>query len=281
MNLYGKNLRLKIVEVKNDELYVDTVSDGILKTKNNDLIIKYKSGDFAEFFLLPVGNQKPLLMMGKALVQVNEFARLRVLDVCPEFAKVDIGLDQPIICEKDDQIVRLEKNKYYNFYVFIDNQSKCLKASMYIDKFIEEKPTGISENDDVEILILSKTNLGYKAIINHKYLGMLYENEVFSELYPGTKTKAIIKKIREDNKIDLRLFRNDGNDIEAFENKIVEYLKKRGGSMQITDNSDPEIIYATFGFSKKNFKKAIGSLYRKNLIDLQTHNIILKQYKNT
>jgi len=106
---------------------------------------------------------------------------------------------------------------------------------------------------------------------------MLYENEVFSELYPGTKTKAIIKKIREDNKIDLRLFRNDGNDIESFENKILEYLKKRGGSMQITDNSDPEIIYATFGFSKKNFKKAIGSLYRKNLIDLQTHNIFLKQ----
>ncbi len=277
MNLYGKNLRLKIVEVKNDELYVDTISEGILKTKNNDLIIKYKSGDFAEFFLLPDGNQKPILMIGKALVQVNEFARLRVLDVRPEFAKVDIGLDQPIICEKDDQNVRLEKNKYYNFFVFYDSQSNRLKASMHIEKYIEDEPTGISENDDVEIFILAKTNLGYKAIINHKYLGMLYENEVFSELYPGTKTKAIIKKIREDNKIDLRLFRNDGNDIEVFENKILEYLKKRGGSMPITDNSDPEIIYATFGFSKKNFKKAIGSLYRKNLIDLQTNNIILKQ----
>ena len=277
MNLYGKNLRLKIVDVKNDELYVDTISEGILKTKNNDLIIKYKSGDFAEFFLLPDGKQKPILMMGKALVQVNEFARLKVLDVRPKIAKVDIGLDQPIICEKDDQNVRLEKNKYYNFYIFYDSQSNRLKASMHIEKYIEVEPTGISENDDVEIFILAKTNLGYKAIVNHKYLGMLYENEVFSELYPGAKTKAIIKKIREDNKIDLRLFRNDGNDIEAFENKILNYLKKRGGSMSITDNSDPEIIYATFGFSKKNFKKAIGSLYRKNLIDLQTHNVILKQ----
>lgn len=277
MNLYGKNLRLKIVDVKNDELYVDTISEGILKTKNNDLIIKYKSGDFAEFFLLPDGKQKPILMMGKALVQVNEFARLKVLDVRPEIAKVDIGLDQPIICEKDDQNVRLEKNKYYNFYIFYDSQNNRLKASMHIEKYIEVEPTGISENDDVEIFILAKTNLGYKAIVNHKYLGMLYENEVFSELYSGAKTKAIIKKIREDNKIDLRLFRNDGNDIEAFENKILNYLKKRGGSMSITDNSDPEIIYATFGFSKKNFKKAIGSLYRKNLIDLQTHNVILKQ----
>lgn len=277
MKLIGKNVKLKIVDVKNKILFVDTIEYGILKTTNNDLIINYKPGDIADFFMLPDGNNIPILLSGKSNAQVDEFARLRVSKITDAGAFIDIGLDADIFCPKSEQLFELEKNKYYNFYIYLNSNKNKIEASTDINKFISNDISNLKENQEVEIFILNKTNLGYNVIINNKSYGLLYNNEIFGEIKSGIKTKAVIKKIRDDKKIDLRLFKNDSKDILSFEEKILDYLKKCNGSMDITDDSEPEVIYQTFGISKKNFKKAIGGLYRKGLIELQTHKIILKK----
>ena len=127
----------------------------------------------------------------------------------------------------------------------------------------------ITEGQQVNIFVLNQSILGFNAIVENKYLGLLYKNEIFTDLQPGQKLPAIVKKIRDDNKIDLRLFKNDFQDITTFEQMIMDYLEAHNGSMHINDESEPEVIYKTFGISKKNFKKALGGLYKLGKIDLK------------
>lgn len=269
MNILGKNVKLKIAEVKADIIIFETENFGEIQAENNDLIIKYKKDQEVEVFIYPENENTVKAFIGSAYAQVNEFARLKVVAITQHGVFMDFGLEKDIFCPFAEQKTKMEINKYYTVFIYLDKKTNRLVASAKIEKFISEQVPDLAENDEVSIIIINKSPLGYNAIVENKYQGLLYSNEVFGELKQGETTKAIIKKIREDNKIDLRLFKNDASDISKFEQQIIEYLKKHDGKMNINDKSEPEEIYRTFGISKKNFKKALGALYRKNIIDLK------------
>lgn len=265
----GKNCKLTITEVNGDQLIVDAGELGLIPLINNDLVLKYKVGETIDVFLFPEGENSTKGFIGRAFVQQGEFARLRVADNASFGSFMDIGLEKDLLCPISEQKTKMEINHYYLVYVYVDLQTNRLAASAKLDKYISKDIPELVEGDDVEIIVLNKTPLGYNAIVSHKYNGLLYDNEIFTELKTGQKLTAIVKKIREDNKIDLRLFRNDNKDINNFEKMILDYLKAHDGKMHINDESEPEEIYEAFGISKKNFKKALGALYRKELIDLK------------
>ncbi|HOE38043.1 MAG TPA: S1-like domain-containing RNA-binding protein [Bacteroidales bacterium] len=269
MNILGKNTELTITEVKGDEIIFKTENLGQISAQNNDLIIKYKVGQKVDVFIYPESENTIKAFIGKAYAQVNEFAKLKVVALTKYGAFLDFGLEKDILCPFSEQKTKMEMNKYYIVFIYLDEKTNKLAASAKLEKFISNEDLELKENDEVDIMILNKSQLGYNAIVENKHMGLLYNNEVFSELKPGETTTAIVKKIREDNKIDLRLFKNDASDISKFEQQIIEYLKKHNGKMYINDESDPEDIYKTFGISKKNFKKALGALYRKEIIDLK------------
>ena len=269
MDILGKNVKLKIAEVKADIIIFETEDFGEIQAENNDLIIKYKKDQEVEVFIYPENENTVKAFIGSAYAQVNEFARLKVVAITQHGVFMDFGLEKDIFCPFAEQKTKMEINKYYTVFIYFDNIKNWLVASANIEKFLSEQVPDLAENDEVSIIIINKSPLGYNAIVENKYQGLLYSNEVFGELKQGETTKAIIKKIREDNKIDLRLFKNDASDISKFEQQIIEYLKKHDGKMNINDKSEPEEIYRTFGISKKNFKKALGALYRKNIIDLK------------
>ncbi|MCK9255023.1 MAG: GntR family transcriptional regulator [Bacteroidales bacterium] len=269
MDILGKNVKLKIAEVKADIIIFETEDFGEIQAENNDLIIKYKKDQEVEVFIYPENENTVKAFIGSAYAQVNEFARLKVVAITQHGVFMDFGLEKDIFCPFAEQKTKMEINKYYTVFIYLDKKTNRLVASAKIEKFISEQVPDLAENDEVSIIIINKSPLGYNAIVENKYQGLLYSNEVFGELKQGETTKAIIKKIREDNKIDLRLFKNDASDISKFEQQIIEYLKKHDGKMNINDKSEPEEIYRTFGISKKNFKKALGALYRKNIIDLK------------
>jgi uncharacterized protein len=120
--------------------------------------------------------------------------------------------------------------------------------------------------DEVDIMIISESELGYKAVINNRHEGILYKNEVFSQLKKGQKLKVYIRKVREDGKIDLRIQRDGYEKVSDLTLAILEILRKHDGFIDITDKSPAEEIYRTFGMSKKTFKKAVGALYKSKLI---------------
>lgn len=265
----GKSQSLKVTKVNGDIITFDAGEFGEIEVINNDLILKFKEGQSADVFLLPDTNGTVKGFLGKALVNAGEFARLKVVSNTQFGTFFDMGLEKDLFCPFAEQKTEMEINFYYTVYVYIDSESNRLVASTKIDKFISDEKPELLESQSVEIFVLNKSQLGYNAVVANKYHGLLYDNEVFSELKPGHKVNAIIKKIREDNKIDLRLYKNDHSDIEEFENMILEYMKAHDGQMHLNDESEPEEIYKVFGISKKNFKKALGGLYRKGTIDLK------------
>ena len=132
-----------------------------------------------------------------------------------------------------------------------------------------------AEGEEVDLLICDKTDLGYKAVVNNSHWGMVYKNEVFQKLHIGQQLKGYIKKIREDLKIDLSLQQSGYQKIDDISRSILKTIKDHGGRIAVTDKSPPEDIYSLFGVSKKTFKKAIGALYKKRLITIDTNGIKL------
>ena len=159
--------------------------------------------------------------------------------------------------------------------MYLDNETERIVASSKINRFLDNLPPKFEENQEVDLFIISKTDIGYKAIINNFHTGILYHNEVFRTINQGQRLKGYIKKVREDEKIDLCLEKPGFEKQDAMSETILTYLKNNDGFMELTDKSAPEKIYAIFETSKKNFKKAIGSLYKKKLVSIEENGIRL------
>ena len=154
-----------------------------------------------------------------------------------------------------------------------DKQTNRITASSKLDKFLGLQPPCYDEGQEVDLLICEKTDLGYKVVINNTHLGMIYQNEIFQKLYIGQSLKGYVKLIREDLKIDISLQPSGYQRVDAVSRDILKKIKDLGGGIAVTDKSPPEEIYALFGVSKKTFKKAIGTLYKKRLITIDVNGI--------
>lgn len=141
----------------------------------------------------------------------------------------------------------------------------------------EKNKVGLHEGQKVTLLISHRTEMGFVAVINGSHKGILYENEVFQPLKTGQEIDGYIKKVRDDEKIDLCLQKPGYKAIDALCRKIMDKLRQQGGFMAITDKSRPGAIADIFGVSKKAFKKAIGNLYKKRLITLEKNGIRLRE----
>ncbi len=136
---------------------------------------------------------------------------------------------------------------------------------------------GLKEGQQVSLRISGETRIGYKAIVNDTQEGILYKNEIFQELKRGQEIVGYVKKMREDNKIDLSLYAPGYKKIDPLARKIIAVLKAHGGFVAVTDNSSPQAISDLFGISKKTYKKVVGNLYRKRRIVIEENGIRLNR----
>jgi predicted RNA-binding protein (virulence factor B family) len=150
-----------------------------------------------------------------------------------------------------------------------------IAASAKIDKYLDNTPPEYEPGDEVQLLIAEETDLGYKAIVNSLHWGMLYKNQLYKKLSSGLKITGYINKVRDDEKIDLLLEKPGYEKVDAISQKILDELKLNRGFMAVSDKTSPDMINAMFGISKKNFKKAIGSLYKQRLITFDSDGIRL------
>ena len=148
-------------------------------------------------------------------------------------------------------------------------------ASAKVERYLSKDRPEYASGDEVNILIWQKTDLGFKAIIDNKYSGLLYENEIFSTLQTGMEMKAFVKQVREDGKVDLILQKPGFEKIDDFSKTLLNYIRENDGRIRLNDKSPAEDIYDTFGVSKKTFKKGVGDLYKKHLITLHEDGITL------
>ena len=175
-----------------------------------------------------------------------------------------------------EQRIKMEVGQSYLVFMYLDEVTDRLVGSSQLNKVLELENIELEEGEEVQLLIGPRTDLGFQAIINNTYRGLLYENELFKDIQPGDRTTGYVKRIREDKKIDLSLEKQGYQSIEPNADRVMKVLKENEGFLPLHDKSDPEKIQKTLQMSKKNFKKAIGTLYKKRLIVLEPKGVRLK-----
>ncbi len=195
---------------------------------------------------------------------------LEVVSVIDSGAFLYCGLSKDIFVPIGEQLNIMKVGERHTVYIYRDEKTGRVAASSRLNKYLfDEAPDDMRTGDTVDLLIYAKTDMGYKAIVNHDCWGLLYENEIFQALRPGQKIKGYIKKIRPDGRIDLSLQKPGYQGVPDLSQKILDHLKAEGGSCPFTDQTPPEEIYRLFGVSKKKFKMAVGNLYKRRLLIIE------------
>jgi hypothetical protein len=238
-----------------------------------------KTGDKVEVFIYKDSEDRLVATTQTPKITLHQFAYLPVKTVNAYAAFVDWGLDKDLFVPYKEQPQKLIAGKSYLFYLYLDAQTDRLAASANVGRFLNNDNLTLQANEEVEIMIWEPTDLGYNVIINHSHRGLLYRNELFTPVQIGETHTAYIKKIREDNKIDVQLQKTGYDNIEPNAAKILEQLKNNKGFLPLTDNSAPETITQQLQMSKKTFKKAIGLLYKQQVIRLAAEGIYLNEEK--
>lgn len=208
-------------------------------------------------------------------VRVGEFAYLKVVGVSAVGAFLDWGLRKDLLVPFREQREPMTEGRSYWIYTYVDQATKRIVASTKIDKYLDQVFPDYEPGQEVDILIVRKSDLGYNVIVNQTHWGLVYENEVFCPLKIGQKMKGYIKEIREDDKIDISLQPAGYEKITGLTEVILEKIKDNGGTLDISDKSDPEKIYQLFGCSKKSYKKALGALFKRGVIEIGDNEIHL------
>ncbi|MHC4268775.1 MAG: CvfB family protein [Planctomycetota bacterium] len=271
----GKINNLKIVKEVDFGIYLDGGEHGEILLPSRYVPENCKVDDIIKVFIYLDSEDRFIATTEKPYAMVGDFALLKVVAVSSVGAFLDWGLPKDLLVPFSEQRPVMEKSESYIVRVYVDKHSNRIVATMRLDKYLDNEPSYFQAGEEVELLICNQTDIGYKAIINNTHWGVLYSNEVFQPLKRGEKTKGYIKKIRNDNKIDLCLHKPGYKRVDDVTEKILNILKQKGGFLPVTDKSSPETIYKLFGVSKKTYKKAIGFIYKKKLITIEKDGIEL------
>ncbi len=207
---------------------------------------------------------------------VGDFVFLEAKDVAPFGTFMDWGLEKDLLVPKMEQQDRIELGKKYLTKICLDESTQRVYGTTKISANCDKNPTGFEVGQQVDLIIHSITTIGIMAVINNQYYGMLYLNETYQDLSVGEQCKGYIMRLREDKKIDLTLKKPGFASVEGSAKEIVDILEKAGGFIPCHDKSSPEEIRKVFSMSKKEFKRAIGGLYKKGILDLKDNGIGLK-----
>lgn len=239
---------------------------------------KTEVGASLKVFIYNDNNGKKIATSQKARIELFQFALLQVAALTKVGAFLNWGLDKDLLVPFSEQKQKMVEGRWYIVYLDIDETTNRLFASSYVEKQLQNINITVEDGQEVDLLIYQQTDLGYVVIINNEHKGLVYENEVFVTINIGDKLKGYIKKVREDNHIDVSLqpigYRQF-NDVNS--NLVISELNKNNGFLSLHDNSSPNEIYSILGISKKAFKKAIGFLYKNKVISLTKDGIRLME----
>lgn len=255
-----------------------------LGDEENDVLLPNKYvpkeffiGDEMTVFIYLDHEERPVATTLKPYVKLNEFAHLKVNHVNKFGAFLDWGLEKDLFVPFKEQAMKMEVDKRYLIYMYLDDQTNRLVGTSKVNKYFSEEIPEFEPNEEVSVMISHFTDLGVNVIIENKYKGLVFADEVFKDLKLGTKTKAYIKQVRPDGKIDLTFKKIGVEAIDDDAQLILNELKANNGYLGLHDKSHPEEIKSVLQMSKKAFKKAVGNLYRQRLIDIRENGIALNE----
>jgi len=236
-------------------------------------------GDVISVFIYTDSQGKPLATTRKPFAQCGQCASLKVMDITNAGAFLDWGLEKNLLLPFAEQRRPLEAGRYETVLVYMDNSGR-LAASSRLDHHLPETASDYRPWQPVSLLIYQRTDLGLKAVVDNRALGLLYKDEIFKQVRVGESHTGFIKRLRHDGRIDLALQPPSKQLQPDLTEQIMAYLDENGGVCTLNDKSTPEAIQEKFQVSKKNFKKALSTLYKERRIVIHSDRITLPDEKS-
>lgn len=267
---------LTILRVAPPGAYLDAGALGEVLLPQSYLSEDMEPGKTVEVFLYLDSEDRPVATTERPHLVGGEFGVLRVTSVNRRIgAFLDWGLPKDLLLPHREQARPVKVGDRVVVYVYLDQRSNRLVATTRLNRVLDKKPAPFRENQPVNLMIAARTPLGYRAIIENAYSGLLYGDDVSERLKIGSSLQGYVRSIRSDGKIDLTLHRTRGSRITSIKRRILVSLEEKGGWLPFDDNSDPETIREAFGTSKKVFKRTLGTLYKERKIRFEKRGIRL------
>ena len=270
----GRMNSLPIIKIDEKGAWLDADDLGHVFVPQSQLPEAIKEGSTLAVFPYLDGDSELVISADKPLAQVGEFAGLKVISASRIGAFLDWGLKKDLFVPANEQAKPMQTGHTYVVYVYLDRESRPTATSR-LDHYLSIEMPRYEPWEEVDLLICEQTDLGYKVIVNKKFWGLIFYNEIFTTVKIGQRTKGYIKKIHEDGKLDVTLNKPGLARKDEAGEKILARLQKQGGFLPVGDKSSPELIYSQFSMSKGTFKKAIGGLFKQGLITIESDGIRL------
>ncbi|MBT5387688.1 MAG: GntR family transcriptional regulator [Porticoccaceae bacterium] len=267
--------RLQVVKQVDFGVYLDGGDSNTILLPLRYVPTDCAIGDWLDVFLYFDSDDLLIATTETPKAQVGDCAMLKVVDINHAGAFVDWGLSKDLLVPYNEQQKPMEVGYSYVVHVFHDQNSDRIAASTKLNHYLDEEPVWLKPRQQVQLLIAARTDLGYKAVIDNKYLGLIFREDAYRPLKIGEKLPGFVKNIRKDGKVDLLISQASLQGDHDLGEQIIQYLKEQGGESALSDKGDPDEIYRTFKVSKKKYKQALGSLYKSQRIVIQSSKIKL------
>jgi predicted RNA-binding protein (virulence factor B family) len=273
---FGKINKLKITKEDNKGYYLaDEDNNEVVLPKTADLE-NHTIDEEIEVFVYNESDNNLIATTIKPYAQYEEFAFLKVNSVNKFGAFIDWGMPNELMVPFSEQTGKLEEENWYLFFVLKDQETGRLIGSRKVNDFVFFDKIDIKKGDEVDLLLYNLTDLGINVIVNNLYKGLIFTSDIHKNINPGDKIKGYVKQVRDDGKIDIVLeplgyksYIDNNSEI------ILKAIKEGNGILKLTDKSSPEDIKQILGLSKKAFKRGLGNLYKKKIVEIDSEGIKL------
>lgn len=273
----GRYNTLQVVKHTDFGLYLDGGAEGeiLLPKRYIPKDAPSEIDDWLNVFVYLDSEDKLIATTEKVKVQVGQFASLKVVEINSIGIFLDWGLPKDLLMPYSEEKRQMRAGEYCVVHVYLDRRTRRITATAKLDRYLDKTPANYRVGQQVDLLVVEESPMGFKAIINNQHWGLIHKNEVFKFLRSGKQEKGYIKEIRDDGKIALSLQPVGEGAASSLHEQILAKLKAADGVLPLNDKSDPQVISDMFGVSKGNFKKAIGALYKSGQIIIHDNRIEL------
>ncbi|EIU7855557.1 GntR family transcriptional regulator [Vibrio parahaemolyticus] len=272
----GQINSLEVIKKADFGVFLDGDDYGSVLLPNKHVPEGTELGDHIEVFLYFDSENQLAATIDKPIAQVGEWGLMKIEGINQTGAFVNWGIkEKDLLIPFSEQRARFTAGQNILVYVYTDKASGRIVGTTKFNKWLDKTPANYEVNEEVDLIIAERSQLGYKAIVNGKHWGMIFPSDVFGKLFIGKKLKGYIKQVREDGKIDLSLQKVGVAKMDDLSSKIIDLLEKKGGFLPLNDKSSPEAIFDAFRTSKGTYKKTIGGLYKQGKIVIEKDGIRL------
>ena len=247
--------QLEVLDIIAHGAVLDGQDKGEILLPNRYVPNNCEAGDVLDVFVYADSQDRLVATTQKPKAQSGDFASLKVVQVNKIGAFLDWGLPKDLLVPFNHQQRPMEVGKHYVVRVIVDERTERIVASTKLDRYLDIWPAEYKNGQEVDLIIATKTDLGFKAIINNQHWGLIFQSDIFKPLRTGQKLKGYVKQIRPDGRVDLTLSRPGKGKVIDFQDQLIDYLNKNDGFCNIHDKSSPALIQKTFGVSKKPLKR--------------------------